>query len=1524
MAPSLIELAIRRENRLADLRKLAHSLSSIAGAQGDHPKARPRLTFEGRRYQDWQYFKKDFARVAKYHQYSDTEKRRTLRQCMRKKAERKIRDINITAFTSFEALMNVYEERLTPSPARQRSFKIIFKIRQEIRETISEFHERVAYHFSRAQLAWPDVHYIDNTAIFLIGLRLNQSVKQIHRVSPDDTDWTEILERALITPESIRFNPVPRCPISLIDAINCEAIRWNELRIPRKRVEIVDVQREEERRPIGNPTPINKDSLGDLIGDVGLSLFSDEEDDAGETTPTEEDLEEDDSDSSDGDYEVHPLDWDSTDTEDSDDSERPTPIHGVNGLTCSKKMNNENDESNPSESLPRYCPVTLMGRTLLAVIDSGNHAGIIISSELAGEICSYDISAIAPTSFNVTTAKRGKSGLLRTGGKFIIPLELRLGTYPKAFQVYPIIVSNISSDLNIGLEFLCSNRIDQIHSQGSLLVDGYSIELISGPSPPQDCPSVLQMSTLSKTTNQRIPMSLPGNQNERTYTVVPNDAGEPFVIREGRVFGTEHPRTIHPTRSRSLESEDCEKKPEREEDKMSWLEKEFHVKEAPWLQHNRVKQKEVLKLLRQYYDIFSHGDEYGRTTLVEHEIHTGEALPQSCGKRPVNPEMLDKLKEQMETWINQGVIEASSSPWSFGLLPVKKKNGKVRWVIDYRKLNDVTMKDSYPLPNIDDNLARLAHSEVFSVVDGTGAFHVVSIRKEDREKTAFHTPFGQYQFKQMPFGLCNAPATYSRLVQKVLKDIPTSVALPYMDDTCIHSRSISEHINALRDIFEAHRQAGLMLQPAKCRLFQKEVEYLGHLITSNGIKPIPGYVKLIESWPQPNTIKELRTFLGKIAYYRKFIRHFSLTSTPLYDLLSKEANQDPKHLELGNEAKQAFQDIRAALVQAPLLHYPDFESKEPFILTVGWSGCPGAVSGTLSQLSRGTEKVICFGARKLNKTEKNYPPEKGEILAVIHFIKQWKYYFQHRRFILRTCGKAIDWLMATDNPTGMILRWIEILRNSDFVMQDRENDIHVPNKISEISLIGQTDPLNIRMEQICDPDLNVVRQWITEGIKPGGKSIRGNSNELRQLHGIFETLYLDGNQVLCRQNQEGEYCNHSRICLPKSLQKKAFQMIHIQAGSHLNTINTRSKMMEVYYFPNMTKRIEQLVGDCEGCLRLTGQASDQLSPLEQNQKGKPFQEVSLEILGPLRKSDQGNSYVIIIKDCHTRWIEAIPIASCSPATITEMLKGNLFSRYGMPQRIHQTEETSIEDEDFREIRRLLNIGNGKRKCKQGIVREEHIGPLLKTTSEKTDQEWEVILPILLLALRTTRNPLTGVTPFWGLCGREAMLPLELVYKNPRDKAQLNGAYSQELAKRIAAIYRFIRNDLLLSNERSRNNYNGKMGKKGFEEKELVWIFTPNDQPNSQPWSGPWKIVRKVSNLLYYIENQGDWNAQKLSLLVSVDRMKRFKNIVGRPREKENLQFQDVLIQDEFLEHVARQPASLSRLPSEREVSNTRT
>ena len=398
--------------------------------------------------------------------------------------------------------------------------------------------------------------------------------------------------------------------------------------------------------------------------------------------------------------------------------------------------------------------------------------------------------------------------------------------------------------------------------------------------------------------------------------------------------------------------------------KIKWLVTQFRLDEAPALQRDPRLRKEVIRVLLQFSDIISIGG-YGKTNLISHhiEVHP-ETTPIKMKHRPLNPIMEEWSRQQIDRWLEQRVVEEADSPWSFPLVPVPKKNSKeVHWAVDYRKLNAVTKKDAFPLPNIADNLSRLSGSQVFSALDGAGAFHAVPVRRSDREKTAFSSPFGQYQFVWMPFYLANAPATYSRLVAPALRHLPSSEVLCYLDDTAIHSHDTWSHLRILHKVLAAFRAAGLQISPGKAQLFRDHIKYLGHEISTQGISIPPEYISVVKDWPIPDTLKAPRAFLGKCGYYRRFIENYSTISAPLVQYTQQEQHEGIPHLHQDAEAVRVFRWMKKKPISAPILAYPQFQG-EQFILDTDFSADPGAIGGVLSQVQDGQERVIAYGARR--------------------------------------------------------------------------------------------------------------------------------------------------------------------------------------------------------------------------------------------------------------------------------------------------------------------------------------------------------------------------------------------------------------------------------------------------------------------------------------------------------------------------------------------------------------------------------
>jgi hypothetical protein len=230
-----------------------------------------------------------------------------------------------------------------------------------------------------------------------------------------------------------------------------------------------------------------------------------------------------------------------------------------------------------------------------------------------------------------------------------------------------------------------------------------------------------------------------------------------------------------------------------------------------------------------------------------------------------------------------------------------KKNGKVRWCVDFRSINASTVVDTHPIGNIKDNLSRLSRSKIYSALDCTGAFHAIDLEDEDKEKTSFATPWGSFQFTQLPFGLCGGPMMYARLVNLVLNGIPYDVALPYLDNTVIHTATLPDNYRAMDKVLGAMSKAGLKLQPTKCQIFAATIDYLGNRVNANGISTIPEYILIVRDWPMPKNRTAIRAFLGKCGYYRRFVANYAGIAGPLYTATVYPPEDDRSRKKLNKE-----------------------------------------------------------------------------------------------------------------------------------------------------------------------------------------------------------------------------------------------------------------------------------------------------------------------------------------------------------------------------------------------------------------------------------------------------------------------------------------------------------------------------------------------------------------------------------------------------------------------------------------------
>jgi hypothetical protein len=328
-----------------------------------------------------------------------------------------------------------------------------------------------------------------------------------------------------------------------------------------------------------------------------------------------------------------------------------------------------------------------------------------------------------------------------------------------------------------------------------------------------------------------------------------------------------------------------------------------------------------VKLLCKYKHIVSAGShDLGKTGIVKHSIETGSEKPIKNGLRRIAFSERQVVRDEIDKMLVNNIIEKSNSPWASPVVLVKKKDGSIRFCIDFRRLNNITKKDAYPLPRIDDTLESLSGAQFFSTLDLASGYWQVEMEEKDKSKTAFVSHMGLFQFKVMPFGLCNAPQTFQRLMEGILAGLNWEECLVYLDDIIIFASTVEEHIKRLELVFQRLEQSGLKIKIEKCKFMATSVNYLGHVVSSEGVRPDSSKTQCIANYQKLENADELRSFLGLASYNRRFIKNFAEIASPLYKSITKD-----HQFKWTEELSSRFEELKIKLVTAPTLAFPDFQ-----------------------------------------------------------------------------------------------------------------------------------------------------------------------------------------------------------------------------------------------------------------------------------------------------------------------------------------------------------------------------------------------------------------------------------------------------------------------------------------------------------------------------------------------------------------------------------------------------------------------
>lgn len=734
----------------------------------------------------------------------------------------------------------------------------------------------------------------------------------------------------------------------------------------------------------------------------------------------------------------------------------------------------------------------------------------------------------------------------------------------------------------------------------------------------------------------------------------------------------------------------------------------------------------------------------GRTTYLKHHIDIGDAKPVKQRFYPVSPAVENLMYKEVDRMLSLGVIEPSVSAWSSPMRLVVKPN-KVRLCLDARKLNLVTKKDAYPLPSIEGIFARLPKANIITKLDLKDAYWQIGLSEESKALTAFTVPGRPlYQFVVMPFGLCTAPQTMCRLVDRIIPPDLRYCVFGYLDDIVIVSEDFNSHLSVLVRIAQELRKANLTLNVEKSQFCVTQTKYLGYVIGNGGIQTDPEKVESIVNWPTPKTIRQVRGFLGLAGWYRRFIENFSSITFPISETLSSK-----QKFKWTPEAQNSFTTIKDLLTTAPILSNPDFSKK--FYLHCDASDY--GIGAVLVQLDEnGQEKPIAFMSKKLNSAQRNYSVTERECLAAVEAIKKFRCYLELQDFEVVTDHSSLVWLMKQPDLTGRLARWVFKLQPYNFSISHRKGKDHVvPDALSriytnEISSLEESEPeIDLNSPCFYDRDYQTLKYKIKE-----------NASSYPDIKTVDKYVYIRTEHYSGNPDQE---TNAWKLWIPENLRQSLIIRFHNSPNAaHGGIGKTLDLIRRNFYWPGMVTDVRNYVRDCETCKQT--KHPNYITKPEMGKlvlPSRPFQRLYVDILGPYPRSKNGFIGIFIVLDHLTKYHWLCPLKKFTSAPIQEFLLKHIFHAFGVPEQVISDNGSQFKSNEFNSFLTKFGIkhvytalyspqANASERVNRSIIAS--IRAYLKT-----DQRlWDVNLSFISCALRNAVHQAIKCSPYFATFG----------------------------------------------------------------------------------------------------------------------------------------------------------------------------
>ncbi|KAA8495185.1 Transposon Ty3-I Gag-Pol polyprotein [Porphyridium purpureum] len=851
------------------------------------------------------------------------------------------------------------------------------------------------------------------------------------------------------------------------------------------------------------------------------------------------------------------------------------------------------------------------------------------------------------------------------------------------------------------------------------------------------------------------------------------------------------------------------------------------------VKEDSVRTEDTEKLVREFEGLFEEPQSLPPDRKVNHTIKLKDEKPVRVGRvYRLSPSELEALRESLNDLLKRGFIRPSRSPFGAPVLFVKKKDGSLRMCVDYRALNDVTIKDRYPLPNMEEMLDQLRHAKYFSKLDLFSGYHQILVEPDDVKKTAFQTRYGLFEFLVMPFGLCNAPATFQRTMNELFADLLDTTVVVYLDDILVYTKDEESHVTALREVFSRLQKAGYKLKGKKCSFFVQEVEYLGNIVGNGVIKMDPRKINALKEWPEPRTVTELRSFLGMTNWFRRFVKGYSTVVAPLTQLL-QNVKSKTQMIELNTQAKEAFRSIICHLSEAPVLALPDPE--KPFEVYTDRSEV--AVGGWLAQENR----PVAFTSRKLLDRETRYSSYEGELLAVIHCLKEFRCYLYGAKFTLHTDHEALKHLLTQKELNSRQARWTDFLAEFDITIDYVKGKSNVvADALSRRPHLGTLE-YQVRSDEFGVNFVDFKDEYAKDEDFAALVAEVPEHQGFRLSRGI---LYLKG-----------------RVCVPQKFRTRVMELHHdIPVAGHRGADTTYASLIQRFYWPKMKHEVRRFVKTCHACqvTKSENRSYGLLKPLPI--ADGPWLDIAMDFVTELPRSEGKCDAILTVVDRYSKMALFIP----TKKELTAPKCGDLFvkhvvSRFGYPRSIVSDRDTLFTSAFWQQLSKRvgMNLAMSTANHPQTDGQTERVNRVIREMLKMmaTSTTWVRDLPLYEFAYNSAPSSSTGHAPFKVVYGREPWYPPAGGWTHAQH------GQTKDLAKhwhRLCQVQEEVRDNLVEAQRRMQKFFDRTKIKRGFEVGDQVLITAPQLRPGkanleSQRFLGPVRIVEKISSHAYRVK-----------------------------------------------------------------------